>query len=711
MNVTVSPGLATEKAVIWKTGSSKTASVNAAGTVNAKAEGTTTVSATAKDGSGKSDSVYLSVYKKVTETSGYLKSDTDFYAVGNDKVSIGKGKRGTKLTVVGVCGTYYRVRTVGNLVSATHGGLSYVPKTKVAIPVVNVMLDKKRVTVLVGEKLQLMATVNPSMADNKQVTWKSGNKKIASVNSKGEVTAKKAGRAVITVTSVDGKKSESCEVSVVQTKYERNRAAKSKPTLYIETKGMDKVKVTVSDLEVYNGFTLYVNGKKYKDYTCKKRRGSIAKSLTKLKVNKTYKIKARTFMKKGKKKIYSKMSSEQKWTAGKIDISANVVRDKAITVSWGKVKDAKEFQIYRAGKRYGTYKRIKTVKAKKESYTDKKVKLNKIYYYKVKPVYRKKKRGTSNIDYAVACKLKSAVKYLSKKYPFVCTDGKKSINSYNVNGRYPFVKYRFVKDKLEIHVYLDFVTYQDTGQLDARGLRIYEKKKAAVQSEVPTDKYISMFKAGIKNVYEIKIFGGKGDFTAGANFDTKMIIHEKKQGKKYNIKQKFIEVLIGGECPGCSKPGDHWYHTGANGDESKYFEKGIPNIYMPTHEQVRSNASEWEREPDVEPEMYGKTAAHELGHALGLGDAYYDGEHDRCADNSETGYEYKKGKYDNLMKSYIKIDKINANGIEMLLEAAKKYKGMPLCGREVFQSFEDNIISPAIINHKDNQDDSVISEE
>ena len=42
-----------------------------------------------------------------------------------------------------------------------------------------------------GKKVRLKAAVSPSNADNKAVTWKSSNKKVATVNSKGVVTMKK----------------------------------------------------------------------------------------------------------------------------------------------------------------------------------------------------------------------------------------------------------------------------------------------------------------------------------------------------------------------------------------------------------------------------------------------------------------------------------------------------------------------------------------
>ncbi|MBQ9014992.1 MAG: Ig-like domain-containing protein [Firmicutes bacterium] len=65
-----------------------------------------------------------------------------------------------------------------------------------------------------GKKKTLKATVSPSNAANKAVTWKSSNKKVATVTSKGVVKAKKKGKATITVTTKDGKKKATCKITV-----------------------------------------------------------------------------------------------------------------------------------------------------------------------------------------------------------------------------------------------------------------------------------------------------------------------------------------------------------------------------------------------------------------------------------------------------------------------------------------------------------------
>ena len=63
-----------------------------------------------------------------------------------------------------------------------------------------------------GQKLQLKATISPKNAKT-TLKWKTSNKKVATVSSKGVVTAKaKKGKATITVTA--GKKKATCKITI-----------------------------------------------------------------------------------------------------------------------------------------------------------------------------------------------------------------------------------------------------------------------------------------------------------------------------------------------------------------------------------------------------------------------------------------------------------------------------------------------------------------
>ena len=77
-----------------------------------------------------------------------------------------------------------------------------------------VTLNKTSADLEVGKTLQLAATVAPSNATDKTVTWSTSNKAVAVVSAKGLVTTKGGGTAVITATTKDGAFKASCKIRV-----------------------------------------------------------------------------------------------------------------------------------------------------------------------------------------------------------------------------------------------------------------------------------------------------------------------------------------------------------------------------------------------------------------------------------------------------------------------------------------------------------------
>ena len=60
----------------------------------------------------------------------------------------------------------------------------------------------------------LKSAVKPANATNRNVSWASGDKAIATVDENGKVTAKAEGQTTITVTTEEGGKTASCKVIV-----------------------------------------------------------------------------------------------------------------------------------------------------------------------------------------------------------------------------------------------------------------------------------------------------------------------------------------------------------------------------------------------------------------------------------------------------------------------------------------------------------------
>ncbi len=86
--------------------------------------------------------------------------------------------------------------------------------SKKTIAVTGVSLDKTSLTLTEETSETLTATVSPEDATDKSVKWSSDKPEIASVDGSGKVSALKEGKAVVTVTTVDGGKTASCEVTV-----------------------------------------------------------------------------------------------------------------------------------------------------------------------------------------------------------------------------------------------------------------------------------------------------------------------------------------------------------------------------------------------------------------------------------------------------------------------------------------------------------------
>jgi len=91
---------------------------------------------------------------------------------------------------------------------------AYTETAPTNVAVTGVSLNKTSMSLNEGATEGLVATVAPSNATNKTVSWTSSNTAVATVDANGNVRAIAAGSATITVTTADGGKKATCAVTV-----------------------------------------------------------------------------------------------------------------------------------------------------------------------------------------------------------------------------------------------------------------------------------------------------------------------------------------------------------------------------------------------------------------------------------------------------------------------------------------------------------------
>jgi len=99
-------------------------------------------------------------------------------------------------------------------VTTSDGSKTATAAITVRIPVTGVTLNSSSISIRKNDTSQLRATVAPSNATNKAVTWSSSNNVTATVNSSGLVTGRSSGTVTIRVTTADGSKTATCSVRV-----------------------------------------------------------------------------------------------------------------------------------------------------------------------------------------------------------------------------------------------------------------------------------------------------------------------------------------------------------------------------------------------------------------------------------------------------------------------------------------------------------------
>ncbi len=194
------------------------------------------------------------------------------------------------------------------VITAKVGAVTATCKVTVRQHVTSVKLNAKSKVLYNGKATTLKATVSPSNASNKAVTWKTSNSKVATVNAKGIVTAKKPGYAYITVTTKDSKKTARCKVTVKAQKATKV-TVNVKKSISLQKKGKSvNIKATVSPSNTYNKAITVSNSKKK----------VVKVSASKIRSGKTVKV---TALKKGSSNIkFTAADGSRKSTTVKVTV-------------------------------------------------------------------------------------------------------------------------------------------------------------------------------------------------------------------------------------------------------------------------------------------------------------------------------------------------------------------------------------------------------
>lgn len=110
-----------------------------------------------------------------------------------------------------------------------------------AILVESITLDREELSIEIGKVEQLVATILPENADNKDITWTTENQDIITVDENGQVTALAEGETIVTAKA--GNQIATCKVKVTAIPIESVRLDKNE--ISIETGEKTKLKATV----------------------------------------------------------------------------------------------------------------------------------------------------------------------------------------------------------------------------------------------------------------------------------------------------------------------------------------------------------------------------------------------------------------------------------------------------------------------------------
>lgn len=231
ISATLTPANATDKSLEWSSSDPEVASIAPGAALHAVIKplkpGKTTITATTKDGGFKAD-CEVTVKRHVSGVS-LSKSSLNLYVGETESLAATVAPEdASDKSVVWSSGNSAVASVSNGKVTANKPGTAVIKVvtndlSKEAACTVTVKrhaesveLSQKEIKLYLGENRSLTATVLPSDASDKNVTWSSSNPNVATVSTAGNVVSKSVGTTVITVKTADGGHQASCHVTVLE---------------------------------------------------------------------------------------------------------------------------------------------------------------------------------------------------------------------------------------------------------------------------------------------------------------------------------------------------------------------------------------------------------------------------------------------------------------------------------------------------------------
>ncbi len=250
----IAPDDAENQEVIWSSSNTEVATIDGIGQITAKKIGTTTITATAADGSGVTAACEVTVIipstKIVLDATKGTKGVKETFTLtptlspSNTTDSIKWSSSDKAIATVSKNGKVTPKKAGSCTITAkTDSGKKATYKLTVKKAPTSIKLNKTTATLNIKSKVTLEPTLSKGSVG--KITWSSSKTSVATVSSKGVVTAKKAGKTTITAETYNGKTA-TCVVTV-RPNAKKIKLSKSSMTLQKGKSAVLKVTYTPSD--------------------------------------------------------------------------------------------------------------------------------------------------------------------------------------------------------------------------------------------------------------------------------------------------------------------------------------------------------------------------------------------------------------------------------------------------------------------------------